>query len=102
MTTATRYSILVVSAAMPDETPIAWLALEPGTSIVASDGEEVGNVAEIVADRQQDIFSGVTFRPGFLDKELFIPADRIASMTAEAVRLNITSEAAGKLDPYPT
>jgi hypothetical protein len=82
------------------ETPIAWLALDEGTPIVASDGEEVGRVSTVVADEQKDIFSGVTFRPGLLDGQRFVPASAIDRLTTEAVHLNITAADAGELDPY--
>ena len=82
------------------DTPIAWLALEEGTPIVARDGEEVGRVATVVADEQKDIFSGVTFKPGLLDGERFVPAAAIDRLTESAVHLNITSAEAGELGPY--
>ena len=85
---------------MADDTPIAWLALAPGTPILASDGSEVGKVDDVIADREKDIFSGLTFRPGWLDARLFIPADRVSSMTESAVRLDITAEEAKRLEPY--
>jgi uncharacterized protein YrrD len=82
------------------DTPIAWLALEEGTPIVASDGEEVGRVATVVADEQKDIFSGVTFKPGLLDGQRFVPADSIDRLTESAVHLKITAEQAAELEPY--
>lgn len=82
------------------ETPIAWLALDEGTPILASDGEEVGRVATVVADEQKDIFSGVTFKPGLLDGERFVPADSIDRLTDAAVYLNITAAQAAELEPY--
>ncbi len=85
---------------MTEETPIAWLALEEGTAIVASDGAEVGRVATVVADEQKDIFSGLTFRPGLLDGQKFIPADSIDRLTASAVHLKISESEAESLQPY--
>ena len=85
---------------MSNDAPIAWLALDEGTPIVASDGEEVGKVATVVADEQKDIFSGVTFRPGLLDGERFVPADAIDRLTESAVHLKITAAQAGELEPY--
>ena len=85
---------------MSSDTPIAWLALEEGTPIVASDGEEVGHVVTVVADEQQDIFSGVTFKPGLLDGQRFVPASAIDRLTESAVHLNISASEAEQLDPY--
>lgn len=85
---------------MTEDRQIAWLALEEGTAIIASDGAEVGRVATVVADEQKDIFSGVTFRPGLLDGQKFVPADAIERMTADAVHLKITGSEAEALEPY--
>ncbi len=80
--------------------PIAWLALDTGTPIYTSDNDEIGKVADIIADREKDIFSGLTFRPGLLETTLFIPATAVESMTENAVRLTLTTTEAGALEPY--
>jgi hypothetical protein len=85
---------------MTDETPIAWLALEEGTPIVASDGEQVGKVDAVIADRQKDIFSGITFRPGVLGTSLFVPAEKIDRLSEEAVHLVIAAADTAGLEPY--
>ena len=76
------------------EQQISWMALEKGTRIVSSDDEELGRVAEIVADRQKDIFSGLTFRSGLLGRDRFVPADLIDRMTSDEVRLAVSADAA--------
>ena len=81
--------------------PIAWMALDTGTPIVTSDGTELGRVHEVVADRQKDIFSGLTFRDGVLSGERFVPAATIDTITTEEVRLTVSSaEADQKIEPY--
>lgn len=85
---------------MADDRPIAWLALEPGTSIVGADGEEIGKVAEVIADREKDIFSGITFKPGMMDAALFVPAERVGELSHEQVTLTISSAEAEQLEPY--
>ena len=81
--------------------PIAWIALESGTPIVSSDGEELGRVNEVIADRQQDIFSGVTFSDGVLSGDRFVPADLIDRITTEKVTLSATgADAKERLEPY--
>ncbi len=85
---------------MTDETPIAWLALEAGTRIYSAENEEIGRVDEVIADRQKDIFSGVTFRSGVTEPARFIPADRIESLSDGAVRTTIAADEAGSLEPY--
>lgn len=85
---------------MTDTDPIAWLALEPGTPILTADGEEVGKVDEVIADRQKDIFSGITFRSGLLEKPTFVPAEHVASLTEGAVHLSLTTADVEDLEPY--
>jgi uncharacterized protein YrrD len=85
---------------MAEETPIAWLALEEGTPVVASDGTEVGRVTSVVADEQKDIFSGVAFRHGLLDGQRFVPASAIERLTTAAVHLSIPAAETEGLEAY--
>jgi hypothetical protein len=82
------------------ETPIAWPALAPGTDVIASDGTDIGKVTDVIADREKDIFSGISFRSGILDQERFAPADQIDEITTVAVRLRLDPEAVADLEPY--
>ena len=85
---------------MADDAPIAWLALEAGTAIHSSDGEQIGKVDQVIADRQKDIFSGITFKSGVMGGARFIPADRIESLTATSVGLSLTKDETEALEPY--
>lgn len=83
------------------EKAISWVTLGSGTPIVTSDGTELGRVSEVIADRQKDIFSGVTFSDGILSGDLFVPADLIEAITTEQVRLSATAgEVKDRLEPY--
>ena len=82
------------------EPPISWMTLSKGTSVLASDGSEVGEVGEVVADRQKDIFSGITIRSGLFGTDRFVPADLIDTMTAEGVRLTVDAQQAEALEAY--
>ena len=91
----------VLSDGMTDEPRrIAWVALETGTPIVATDGEEIGRVTSVVADETKDIFSGIAFRHGVLEAERFLPADLIDEMTEKAVTATIGSDDVEGLDTY--
>lgn len=85
---------------MADDRPIAWLALEAGTPIVSSDGEQVGKVSEVIADREKDIFSGITFKPGLLDSAVFLPADKIGELTGSEVQITLSAAEVEQLDVY--
>ena len=83
------------------EEQIAWMALSSGTPIVTADGTELGRVHEVIADRQKDIFSGVTFRDGVLGKDQFVPAALVDRLTSEQVLLTASAaEAKEKIEPY--
>ncbi len=91
----------LVSVAMTDdEAPVSWMTLERGTVIHSSDGAEVGSVREVVADRQKDIFSGVTIDSGLLTRNRFAPAAIIEDISTSGVRLSITAAEAGELEDY--
>jgi sporulation protein YlmC with PRC-barrel domain len=84
---------------MSDDTPVSWITLEPGTAVLASDGEDVGKVTNVVADVQKDIFSGISFRSGLLSDEKFAPADIVGAMDHESVRLTIAASEVDSLEP---
>lgn len=83
-----------------EERPIAWMALENGTPVMAADGKELGKVADVVADQGKDIFSGVVLRQGLLDPKKFIPATAVDEITSSSVRLRISSEESESLEDY--
>jgi hypothetical protein len=91
--------IRLVSAAM-SERQIAWTVLDRGHDIVASDGSKVGTVKEVVGDRTKDIFSGVTYSPGFTQPDLFVPADAISEITDQGIVLTLDEAGAAALEPY--
>jgi uncharacterized protein YrrD len=39
--------------------PSSYLALQPGTDVVSSDGEPVGKVEHVLFDADEDIFDGI-------------------------------------------
>jgi hypothetical protein len=84
---------------MPEQ-QISWMALEEGTAVHSKDGEDLGKVTTIVADRTKDIFSGIAFKDGLLGTEQFAPASDIEEITEDRVRLSLSTEAARNLDAY--
>lgn len=79
--------------------PISYMALQKGTPVLATDGNELGTVWDVIADDQKDIFSGLQLSSGLLSGKRFVPADLVRSITDEAVELSITvDEAEAKLE----
>ncbi|MGH2755099.1 MAG: hypothetical protein ACRDLB_11785 [Actinomycetota bacterium] len=84
------------------EQQISWMALEEGTPVHSSEGEELGKVTTIVADRSNDIFSGIAFRHGLLGSDHFVPAADVSAITSRSVHLALSSNEAKELEPYET
>ena len=85
---------------MDDERPIAWPALEEGTPVYDSSGEDLGTITAVVADEAKDIFSGIAFKSGLWSKERFAPADLVEEITPTSVRLSIPAADAEALADY--
>ena len=83
-----------------EDRPIAWPALKEGTPVHDSTGAEIGKVGRVVADQQQDIFSGITVTSGIFSTERFAPAELVGRITETSVELNLGAEEAERLDPY--
>jgi sporulation protein YlmC with PRC-barrel domain len=73
--------------------PVSWLLIEPGWKVVGADGKEIGKVAEVDADLQADIFSGLELRQGVLGPKLYVPAEHVKLITDGQIELDVTADA---------
>jgi hypothetical protein len=80
--------------------PVSYLALAEGTAVLGSDGEEVGHVAHVLADEEQDIFDGIVIAHG-LGQHTFADAEQVAAIHERGVALTITAAQARAL-PEPS
>jgi hypothetical protein len=80
--------------------PVAWLVIEPGWSVVAADGSEIGKVDEIVGDSGKDIFNGLSVSAGLLGRPKYVPAERVAEIVEGEVRLDLPADALDHLDDH--
>ena len=69
---------------------IAYIALEPGTPVVTSDGQQIGTVKQVLADFQDDIFEGLNIETA--DGDRFIDEEQIDDICERAVVLALSSE----------
>lgn len=67
--------------------PVAWLVIERGWEVVDANGENVGKVEEVVGDRENDIFSGLSVATSLLGEAEFVPAERVGEITEGRVQL---------------
>ena len=81
---------------------IAYLAVEQGTPVYASDGGHVGTVEHVLADEGADVFDGI-----IVDTRVgpggwrFADASQVAELHERGILLALDSDAAAKL-PEPT
>jgi sporulation protein YlmC with PRC-barrel domain len=73
--------------------PVSWLVIEPGWTVVGSDGTQVGKVEEIVGDTGKDIFNGLSVSSGLLGKPKYVPAERVNEIVEGEVRLDLPVDA---------
>lgn len=80
--------------------PASWEVLEPGTPVLASDGTRVGEVKEVLAAPEEDIFEGIICKTEHGDR--FADAELIASIHERGVDLKLDGAAASNLpEPKP-
>lgn len=82
------------------ETVISWLAIVARSPVVASDGVQVGHVAEVAALPEEDIFHGVVFTHHLLGHQFLAPASDIDRITERAVYLKSTSQDAERYERF--
>jgi Uncharacterized protein conserved in bacteria (DUF2171) len=80
---------------------ISYMALEPGTDVVSSDGETVGKVEHVLAAEDEDIFDGLVIEvrpgPGGLH---FADAEQVGEIYENAVLLKLAAAEVERL-PKP-
>lgn len=80
--------------------PVSWLVIEPGWKVVASDGEHLGSVHEVIGDTGKDIFNGLAVSPGLLKSSKYVPAERVAQIVEGRVHLDLTADEFDRLDEH--
>ncbi len=69
-----------------DDHPVSWLLIRFGWKVLSADGEQIGRVWRVKAERSRDIFNGLTYVAGFsLPK--YVPAEDIAEIRHGVVQL---------------
>lgn len=77
----------------------SYLLIEPGMTVQGTDGA-IGTVAEVVADKNVDVFRGLIVTHGFiLHKRLFVPAAQVTSVVGTVVSLSLSKNEADLLPP---
>jgi uncharacterized protein YrrD len=73
--------------------PASWLVVEPGWEVVlASNGDLVGLVKEVLGDKNADIFDGLSVDAGLISKPTYVPAERVQMIVEGRVVLEMSKE----------
>jgi uncharacterized protein YrrD len=80
--------------------PVSYLALDEGAAVLAADGEELGHVAHVLADEENDIFDGIVISHG-LGRHTFADAEQVGEIHERGVVLTLTAAEAETL-PEPS
>src|SRR3954447_5747408 len=78
--------------------PIAYTALERGTVVETSDGQQFATVEAVLVDEKVSVFDGIVVQTA--DGTRFVDADQIGSIYAARVRTTLSGEQAATL-PRP-
>jgi uncharacterized protein YrrD len=79
---------------------VSWLVIEPGWTVAATDGKEVGTVHEVLGDAEADIFDGLAVSHGLLKRARYVPAESVREITEGRVVLAVTADVFRRLDEY--
>ena len=80
--------------------PVAWIGVEPGWEVEASNGEKLGTVDEMLGDPNADIFDGLAVAPGLLKKPKYVPSERVGEIVEGRVALELSEAEFDALDDY--
>ena len=88
-------------APIDDGNAVHYLALELGTPVLSSDGEEVGKVREVLDNLPEHIFDGLVIETVSGERR-FVDAPEVARTAERAVTLTITAAQVAELEPPPS
>lgn len=74
--------------------------IERGWKVLASDGGEIGRVAETIGDSNRDIFHGLSVSKGLVSRNVYVPAEQVGEIIDGEVRLTIGSGEAERLSGF--
>src|SRR5262245_54336148 len=88
-------------ASRDDGVAVHYTALQRGTRVFSSDGEEVGKVDQVLDNYREHIFDGLVIvaRSG---ERRFVDAPEVERTAERAVTLNITAAECEQLGPPPS
>jgi uncharacterized protein YrrD len=80
--------------------PISYLALEPGTPVLSSSGQQFGTVEHVLQVPELDLFDGIAVQTHHHGHR-FVDRDQVGDITTAAVTTTITDDQVESL-PAPS
>ena len=80
--------------------PVSWFLIERGWKVVDSQGNDVGQVEEVVGDSGVDIFNGLSISTGLLGGPRYVAAEDVATITEGSVQLRLSGEQVKRLGEF--
>ena len=74
--------------------PVSWFLIEPGWQVADAVGVEVGTVAEVRGDENEDIFDGLVVAVSALDKK-YVPSEVVGPITEGRIELTVKTTELG-------
>jgi hypothetical protein len=84
-----------------DGLAVHYTALQRGTPVFSSDGEEVGKVDQVLDNYREHIFDGLVIATPSGERK-FVDAPEVERTAERAVTLNITAAECAELGPPPS
>ena len=81
-----------------DGIAVHYTAVQPGTPVISSDGQEVGDRGRVLDNYREHIFDGLVIRR-LTARERFVDAPEVVRTAERAVTLNITAAQVAELGP---
>ena len=82
----------------PHDHPIAYTALQPGTPVQTSDGQQFATVRAVLVDEKVSVFDGIVVETA--EGTRFVDADQVSSIHTGYVRTTLSAGQAADL-PEP-
>lgn len=80
--------------------PVSWLMIEPGWTVEAAGGEQIGRVEEITGDSNADIFDGLSIALGVLRRPLYVASENVGEIVEGRVRLTLDRAGVDRLGEF--
>jgi hypothetical protein len=80
--------------------PVSWLQIEPGWSVLTTEGQAFGVVAQVAGSKEDDIFDGIAVQSPGSTRLVYAPGEQVSAVYPGRVLLKITAAQAAELGPY--